>query len=73
MTDPGTTLDVDGFRRVLKTLPDDATKDTPDQADLRNLLMWVALIGQLGPVALQKMKDATELLGGLGLPPVGED
>jgi hypothetical protein len=67
-----TGFDLDAMGRVLKTLPDDATKDTPEQKDIRQLVVWAATAAQILQVVQQRASDlagaAKELVGDLPPP-----
>lgn len=52
-----TSFDLDIMERLLKTLPDDASKDTPEQKDLRQLIVWSATAAQVLQVVAARAAD----------------
>lgn len=67
-----TSFDLGLMERLLKTLPDDAAKDTPEQKDLRQLIVWSATAAQILQVVASRAADlagaAKELVGNLPPP-----
>lgn len=65
-------FDLDLMERVIKTLPDDASKDTPEQKDLRQLIVWSATAAQILQLVVYKGGDlvatAKEVIGDMPPP-----
>lgn len=50
------------FDLALKTLPEDASKDTPEQAAVRTVLVNYAMIAEILPPAIQSLSSLSQLM-----------
>jgi len=61
-------LDFELCKRVGKDLPDDPAKDTPEQKDLRALILWAAMTSQSAGLLLTQLNAVAAGLGEISDP-----